>query len=127
MFHVARRLECVGDDFLKLGDIKRLKEIIIGPQFHGLNGSLGSAVSRHQNDEQFGVRVPNPAKGFQSAHAGHADIHENQVGLEFGNDLQALFSAGGGGELDFGRIKNPLDRITHVFFIINQQQPAHSH
>ena len=65
------------------------------------------------------------AQGFQAVHAAHAHVHEHQVGLEFGNDFQSLLAADGGGQFDFRRIKNPLERIPHVLFVINQQQLAH--
>ena len=65
------------------------------------------------------------AQGFEAVHAAHAHVHQHEVGLELGNDLQPFLAARGGGQLDFRRIKNPLERIPHVLFVINQQQLAH--
>ncbi len=125
LFHVARGLERVADEFLDLHRVERLEQIIIRAELHRLDGGLRRAVGGHQDDEQLGVGGADAAQGFEAVHAAHAHVHQHEVGLEFGNDLQSLLAAGRGGEFDFRRIKNPLERIPHVFFVINQQELAH--
>ena len=125
LLHVARGLERVGDDFLELGRVERLEQIIVGAELHRLDGRLGRAVGGHQNDEELGVGGADAAERFESVHAAHAHVHEHEVGLEFGNDPQPFLAGRGGGQFDFRRIKNPLERIPHVLFVINQQQLAH--
>jgi hypothetical protein len=125
LFHVARGLECVADEFLDLHRVERLEQIIIRAELHRLDGGLRGAVGGHQDDELLGIGGADAAERFQTVHAAHAHVHQHEVGLEFGNDLQSFLAAGRGGELDFRRIKNPLERIPHVFFIINQQELAH--
>ena len=46
-------------------------------------------------------------------------------GLNLGMTFKPFLAAGRGGQFDFRRIKNPLERIPHVLFVINQQQFAH--
>ena len=46
-------------------------------------------------------------------------------GLNLGMTFSPSSPDDGGGQLDFRRIKNPLERIPHVLFVINQQQLAH--
>jgi hypothetical protein len=121
LFHVARGLERVADNFLDLGRVERLEQIIVRAEFHRLDGGLRRAVGGHQNDEQLGVGGADAAEGFQTVHAAHAHVHQHEVGFEFGNDLQSFLAGGGGGQFDFRRIKNPLERIPHVLFVINQQ------
>ena len=106
LLHVARGLERVGDDFLELGHVERLEQIIVSAELHRLDGGLRRAVGGHQDDEQLGIGRADSAERFQAVHAAHAHVHEDEVGLEFGNDLQTLLAAGGGGELDVRRIKD---------------------
>ena len=125
LFHVARSLEGIGDEFLDFHRVERFEQIIIRAELHRLDGGLGGAVGGHQDDEELGVGGADTAQGFKSIHASHTHVHEHEVGLELGNDLQSLLTAGCGGEFDLRRIKNPLERIPHVFFVINQQELAH--
>ena len=62
---------------------------------------------------------------FPAGHAAHPHVHDDEVGFEFRNELQAFFAAGGRGELDFRRIKNSPERVLHVRFVIDQQQLFH--
>ena len=125
LLHVARGLERVMDDLLELRHIERLQQIIVRPELHRFDGRLRRAVSRHQNDELLGVLLPDAAQGFEAVDAAHADVHEDEVGLELRNQLQSLLAAAGGGEFDLGRIKNAAERIQHVRLVIYQQQFAH--
>ena len=125
LLHVARGFERVADNFLELRHVERLEQIIVGAELHRLDGGLRRAVGGHQDDEQLGIGGADAAEGFQAVHAAHAHVHQHEVGLEFGNDLQPFLAARSGGQFDFRRIKNPLERIPHVLFVINQQQFAH--
>ena len=66
--------------------------------------------------ESSGANAP---EGFEAVDASHADVHQDQVGLHFGNQLEALFAGGGGGQLNFRRIKNALKGVLNVRFVIN--------
>src|SRR5215208_880286 len=44
LFHCAGGLESVENDLLKLGDIERLEQVVVGSEFHRLNGGLSRAV-----------------------------------------------------------------------------------
>ena len=125
LFHVARGLERVGDDVLELGRVERLEQIIVGAELHRLDGGLRRAVGGHQDHEQLGVVRADAAQGFKPVHAAHAHVHEHEVGFEFRDDFQPFLAGRRGGQLDFRRIENPLERIPHILFIINQQQLAH--
>ena len=125
LLHVVRGFERVGDDFLELGRVERLEQIIVGTELHRLDGRLCRAVGGHQNDEEPGVGGADAAECFEPVHAAHAHVHEHEVGLEFGDDLQPFLAGRCRGQFDFRRIKNPLERIPHVLFVINQQELAH--
>ena len=87
LFHIARRLEGVGDQLLDFHRVERLEQIIICAQLHRLDGGLGGAVGGHQDDQQLGVGGAEAAQGFESVQTAHADVHEHEVRLEFGDDL----------------------------------------
>src|ERR1035437_6764232 len=125
LLHVVCGLERVGDDFLELQRVERLEQIIVGAELHRLNGRLRRAVGGHQNDEELRIGGADPAERFESVHTAHAHIHEHEVGLEFGNDLQPFLAGRCRGQFDFRRIKDSLERIPHILFVINQQQLAH--
>ena len=56
LLHVAGGLERCGHDFLELGNVERLQQVIVRAELHGLDGGLGGAVGGHQDDEQLGRR-----------------------------------------------------------------------
>ena len=116
--HVVRGFQRAGDDFLELGDVERLEQIIVRAEFHRLDGRLRRAVRGHQDHEQFGIKLADVAQGFEAGHAAHADVHDDQVGFEFGDQLQSFLAARGRGDLHIGRIKNPPERVLHVRFVV---------
>ena len=117
--HVARGLQGVADDFLELRHFERLEQIIVSAQLHRFDGGLGRAVRRHENDQLLGIQLPDAAQCLHAADAAHADIHEHEVRLQLGNQLQPVLPAGGGGQLDFRRFDIAPDGIQHVRIVIN--------
>jgi hypothetical protein len=65
------------------------------------------------------------SRPLEAADAAHPHVHQDQVGLEFGDEPQSLLAAGSGSQLDLRRIKNPLERVLDIGFVIDQQQFAH--
>ena len=108
------------DDLFEFGDIERFEEVIVGPQFHRLDGGLGGAVGRHHDDEQFGVGLAEAAEGFEPVDPAHADVHDDQVGFGPGNQTQPLLAAVCGGQLNFRGVENPAERVLHIRLVINQ-------
>ena len=82
--HVARGLEGVENDLFEAGHVEGFEEVIVSAQFHRLDGGLGGAVGGHHDDHLLGVDLAKAAERFQAAHAAHADVHDDQVGLERG-------------------------------------------
>ena len=109
LFHVARGLERVGHNLLKLQHIKRLEQVVVGAELHRFDGRLGRAVGGHQDDEEFGVARTDAAKRLQSVQASHAHVHQHKVGLEFGNNFQPFLAARSRAQFDFRRDENPLE------------------
>ena len=58
-------------------------------------------------------------QGFQPVHAAHADVHDDEVRPDARDQFQAFLAAGSRGQLDFRRIKYPLERVSHVLFVVN--------
>jgi hypothetical protein len=59
------------------------------------------------------------AQGFQAADAAHAHVHDDQIGLEAGDEFQAFLAAVGRGQLDVGLVKNAAERILHIRLVID--------
>ena len=90
LFHVLRGFQRVGDQFLELRDVERLEQVVVGAQFHRLDGGLGGAVGGHEDDQQLGVDLPNPPERLQPVDAAHAHIHDHQIGLQPRDDAGGL-------------------------------------
>ena len=126
LFHVTRGFEPGGNKLFQFRHIKRLEQIIVSAQFHRFDGRLCRAVSGHHDHGKFGVRLTNPAQCLQAVHSSQTHIHDDQVGPDPRDQLQPFFAAGGGAQFNLRQIKNPAERILHVRFVIDQQQPFHN-
>jgi len=116
----VRGFERVRDDVLQLDDIERLQEVIVSAEFHRLDGRLRGAVGGHQNDEELGIHLADAAQRLEAVDAPHADVHEDEVVLELGNNFEAFLAGRGGGELDFRHVaEDALERILHVRFVVD--------
>lgn len=119
LFHVPRRAQGVRNDFLQLGNVEGLQQVIVGPELHRLDRSLRRAVGGHQNDEQLGVGFPDPPQRLQAAHATHAHVHQHKVRLYLGEKPQSFLTAGRRKHLDVGRVKDSPERVLHVRLVID--------
>ncbi len=119
LLHVARGLEGIRDDLLELGDVERLEEIVERPQLHRFDGSLRGAVGGHHDDRHLAVEFAKAAEGFEAVHAAHAHVHDDQVGLHPGEQLQALFAAASGGKFDLRRAENAAEGVLYVRFVVD--------
>ena len=97
---VPGRLQRIGDQLLESGDIEGLEEVIVGPQFHGLDGRLRGAVGRHEDDRKLGIELANAPQGFQTVEPRHADIAEHQVWLHRWNEPEPFLTTGSGMKLN---------------------------
>ena len=97
----ARGLEGVGDELLELWHVERLKQVVVGAEFHRLDRGLGGAERGHHDDRQLGVVLPNAAKCLQPGDAAHPDVHQHEIRLKRIDDLQPLLTAGCGFQFQF--------------------------
>ena len=89
LLHVARGLERVGDDFLELGNVERLEQIIVGAELHRLDGRLRGAVGGHQNHEQLRDRS---ARMLRSVSRPVMPVMRTSISTRSGLNLGMTFS-----------------------------------
>ena len=127
LFHVASRLECVGDDLLELGHVKRLEQIVVRAEFHRLDRGLRRAKGGHHDHRQLSVVLPDAPQRLQPGDAAHANVHQHEIRLKTFDNLKPLLAAGGGFEVEIGRFKNALERVAHIILVIDEQKFVHCH
>src|SRR5579859_1989397 len=63
---------------------KRLGDVVVGPEFHGLDGSFNGAVAGHQGNFSARQKLFHPLQKFQARHVGHDHVAKDHVhGLFF--------------------------------------------
>ncbi len=77
----------------QLSLIERLHDVIVGTKFHGLDGGLGRAKSRHQYHHRLGLGAAEHLQSFDTGHTAHAVIEQNNVGLFTLSEAHAAFAA----------------------------------
>ena len=102
LFHVASRLECVGDDLLDLVHVKRLQQIVICTEFHRLDRGLRRAKCGHHDHRQLSVILPDAPQRLKPGNTSHTNVHQHEIRLKAFNNLKPLFAAGGGFEVEIG-------------------------
>ena len=71
--------EHAGDDIADFLRSKRLLQEVDGAELHGLDSRLNRPVGGQQNDGRSGRKLAEPPQDLHAVHAGHLDVHEDQV------------------------------------------------
>ena len=67
------------DHSLQLLGVERLGEIVIGPQFHRLNGGLGRAESCDEDHQALGIQAVQFVEQFESGRSSQPDVEEHHI------------------------------------------------
>jgi len=76
-------LDIAADDVPHFGGIERFADIIVGAETQGFLGCLERAEPGEHDDGKMRVDFADSAEAFDAGDAGHANIHDNGVGLFF--------------------------------------------
>ena len=104
---------------LKLAGIQRLDQIIVGPQFHGLDGGVGRAVPRDEDNEAPGIEPAKVMEDLQARAVAKANVQQDYIGRLFGSQLQTLGGSFGTENLDVVFCENLLDAETNARLVVN--------
>jgi len=105
--------------------LEGLGEVVHGAVAHGFHGGLHGAESRDENDGIGGIQLLSVPHESQAVHAGHFQIHDEQIVTLFANPLQ-------GGDPVPGFVHSmPLEaqhdaqNMAHLGFVIDHEDIRH--
>jgi hypothetical protein len=111
------------DGFVQLGGGGSFDEAGVGAGFLGLLSDLRGIVHGEDDDFRVGCEAPDLPGGFESVHYGHADVEDDEVGLEIEDFLYGFFTV-----LSFAAnipavdaIEQRLHAATHNFVVVYEQ------
>ncbi len=91
---------------------------------HGLDGGLRGAKGGHKDDGQLGIELADALESLDAVEAAHADVHDDEIGIDARDRLDGLLAGTGGMEVNIGA-KYALKRVAHVGFVIHQEHFVH--
>ena len=77
--HEPRDGHGVGDDPLEFLGVERFEQVVVGPEFHRLDGGLGGPVGRHDDHGRLDMRSLDLDERFQPVEARHLIVEEYRV------------------------------------------------
>ena len=110
------------DDGVEFGFLKRLGQIVLRAQLHGLHDFARIVDAGEHDDLHAGLHLAQLLQRFQAVDAGHEHVEQNQIRLQaFFHPLQSFFA--GGRRLDFVVVhfQQCLDVAQHAGFVVYQQ------
>ncbi len=78
--HEAPGFQGLADQGQHIRKFGGLEDVFEGSQLGGLDGRLGSAIGRHDDDRQLGLHLMDGPEGLQAVHPRQAHVHDHQVG-----------------------------------------------
>ena len=93
--HQAADLERLPYDLFQLRCIQRFQQILIRPQFHGLDGRFGGPVAGDEDDHHLGVDPAQFVEQFQAGSGAQGDVQQHDLRGLVGGDLQPFLGRRG--------------------------------
>ena len=108
-------------DLLELFGVQRFDQIVVGPQFHGLDGGVRRSMSRDEDDKTPGIETAEVVKDIKARAVAEANVQQDYVGRLFGGQLQTF-----GGRLRTKHLnglfrEDLLDAEVNARFVVNHQ------
>ena len=88
--HQPADVKRLADHLPQLAGVQRLDQIIVGPQFHGLDRRVGRAVARDEDHQALGIELPKITEDIEAAAVAQADVQQDDIGRFFGRQAQPL-------------------------------------
>ena len=110
---------------LKLAGVQRLDQVIVGAEFHGLDGGVGRAVSRDEDDEALGIELVKIVEDIEPGAVAEPDVEQDHIRRFFGGQLQTFGGRLGTENLDAFLCENLLDAEANARLVVNYQQFCH--
>ena len=88
------RLQGAADELKRAGNVKGLENVVERAQSHGADGGIRAGVGCHDDDGRAIGQKAHAFKGVQTAHVGHAHVHDHAVGHGFPHEMEPLFGGG---------------------------------
>lgn len=118
---IATRPERLVDQRDQLGLVERLHHVVVGAEFHGLDGGLRRAERGHQDDHRLRLRTAQHLQRLDAGHAAHAVIEEDDVGLLPFGEGDADFPAVGFKDLVALAGQRPTQGVAQVLVVIDDE------
>ena len=95
-------LDISSDDVAHFASVERLADVVIGPETQRFLGRFERAKTRQHDDGKMWIDLADLAQPLDPIDAGHANVHDDGIGLFFLEQLEAGLDAIGGVHLVIG-------------------------
>ncbi len=108
---------------VKILQLKRLAQVIVGAQLGGAEDDFGTVLGRQQDDRDFGLDLLEPLQGIESIRSRGGEVQKNQGRIIDPEHAASFLSAGG-----TAHVKSPAHQVgrggaAHVGIIVHDQYP----
>ena len=98
-----------------------LGQVVVRPEFDGLDGGLDRAVAGHQDYHNLRVIGPDVPQQFEAVAVGHGDVRDNQVELGGLEAIDGLGDAGGNSDVVALEFQEASQTVEDYLVVIDQQ------
>ena len=123
--HQPGRLEGPVEHLAEAVEVHRLDQVIEGAALHGLDGRLGGAVGRDEDDRPFGVEGLDLLEDIQAGAVGQLQVEHDHVRAVLADLLQPFGGRRGGQHLDLVPLEDAAEGVADAFLVIDDQQGRH--
>src|SRR5574337_822903 len=102
-------------------EVKRLRNVIVGPALHRLDRSLECGKGGHDDDGKLGTGLLDPTEGLQPVCARHLDVHEDKVDIRVRCSPERFYPIGSQRDPIPFAFQRLAQGPTDAFFIINDE------
>src|SRR6185295_12373076 len=112
------------EDHLQLLHVDGLAQVVLRPQLHGPHGGLHRPVRGHEDHHRLRPHPPDLVQELQAVHPGHAQVGEDDVGIDLLEQGEA-----GAGVVGLGHVvpvlaQQRLQRRRRVDLVVDDHDPA---
>jgi hypothetical protein len=107
----------------EFGEVEGLGDVVDGAEVEGGDFVLGALEAGEDDDGDLdgGGVVLEGAEDFEAVHAGHVEVEEDEEGLSFFGQGEALLARGGADELDVLGAESSLEEAVDVERVVDEE------